>query len=170
MNSDTTLLFFPLLLFFFLSGGDDDGFSHRLRGRATSVWCVCVCVFFPSFIRSFFLFGRSTSSSPFHKHKYAAIMTRPSFIYFPSLSHQARFVQDPSYAGTDPDDKQSLVHALWYSDMLDIRGIIPSWHSMLYPDQTQSAVSETYLVIDRYEQGMCERQRDRKCKESSKEL
>ena len=63
-------------------------------------------------------------------------------------------MQAASYLGADPDNKQSLIHALWYSDMLDIRGIIPNWHSMQYPDQTQSAVNETYLVIDRYEQGM----------------
>jgi hypothetical protein len=34
---------------------------------------------------------------------------------------------DVNNAGGDPDDKQSLVHVLWYADELDIVGIIPDY-------------------------------------------
>jgi hypothetical protein len=36
---------------------------------------------------------------------------------------------DVNNAGGDPDDKQSLVHVLWYADELDIVGIIPDYWS-----------------------------------------
>ena len=34
---------------------------------------------------------------------------------------------DINNAGGDPDDKQSWIHALWYSDVLDIRGLVPDY-------------------------------------------
>jgi len=34
---------------------------------------------------------------------------------------------DINNAGGDPDDKQSLVHVLWYADKLDIVGVIPDY-------------------------------------------
>ena len=34
---------------------------------------------------------------------------------------------DINNAGGDPDDKQSLVHVLWYADELDIVSIIPDY-------------------------------------------
>jgi hypothetical protein len=37
---------------------------------------------------------------------------------------------DINNAGGDPDDKQSLIHLLWYADQLNIIGIIPdAWES-----------------------------------------
>lgn len=40
---------------------------------------------------------------------------------------------DINNAGGDPDDKQSLIHLLWYADVLDIRGIIPDgWNRKGY--------------------------------------
>lgn len=50
---------------------------------------------------------------------------------------------DINNAGGDPDDKQSLVHVLWYADELDIVGIIPDyWSGKGY--EASMEVLETY--------------------------
>lgn len=43
------------------------------------------------------------------------------------VNHLPRVIilTDINNAGGDPDDKQSLIHLLWYADELDIRGIVP---------------------------------------------
>ena len=50
---------------------------------------------------------------------------------------------DINNAGGDPDDKQSLVHILWYADELDIVGIIPDyWNGKGY--EASMEVLDTY--------------------------
>ena len=50
---------------------------------------------------------------------------------------------DINNAGGDPDDKQSLVHLLWYADELDIVGIIPDyWNGKGY--EASIEVLDTY--------------------------
>ena len=50
---------------------------------------------------------------------------------------------DINNAGGDPDDKQSLVHVLWFADELDIVGIIPDyWNGKGY--EASMEVLDTY--------------------------
>jgi len=50
---------------------------------------------------------------------------------------------DINNAGGDPDDKQSMVHVLWYADELDIVGIIPDyWNGKGF--EAAMEVLETY--------------------------
>ena len=45
----------------------------------------------------------------------------------------------------DPDDRQSLIHLLWYSDQLDIKGIVPErWNAR--------SIEACKLAIDSYAQ------------------
>ncbi len=51
---------------------------------------------------------------------------------------------DINNAGGDPDDKQSLVHVLWYADELDIVGIIPDyWNGKGY--EASMEVLDSYM-------------------------
>ena len=52
-----------------------------------------------------------------------------SLFYCSPVKNKPRVIvtTDINNAGGDPDDKQSLVHLLWYADELDIVGIIPDY-------------------------------------------
>ena len=53
------------------------------------------------------------------------------FIYSLTASAQNKIkvfvLTDINLVGGDPDDRQSLIHLLWYSDQLDILGIVPDY-------------------------------------------
>lgn len=63
----------------------------------------------------------------------------------PGVSQPRVFVfTDINIDSGDPDDRQSLVHLLWYSDELEIAGIVPDrWNAQGY--------EASMMVVDEYE-------------------
>ena len=80
-----------------------------------------------------------------HKRIYLLILVTISLIRCDAKDENPRVIitTDINNAGGDPDDKQSLVHLLWYADELDIVGIIPDyWNGQGY--EASIEVLDTY--------------------------
>jgi hypothetical protein len=72
-------------------------------------WILCLCL----------LFGCSSKE----QKPAESPLDKPNVIITTDINH----------AGGDPDDKQSLVHLLWYANELDIRAIVPErWNGKGY--------------------------------------
>jgi hypothetical protein len=66
-------------------------------------------------------------------YKYIFLFIISSSMFFTCTPEKQKprviITTDINNAGGDPDDKQSLVHVLWYADELDIVGIVPDYWS-----------------------------------------
>ena len=61
------------------------------------------------------------------------LMTIRSSLYGQGAKPPVFVFTDINLVGGDPDDRQSLIHLLWYADVLDIRGVVPDrWEGQGY--------------------------------------